>query len=55
MAIEWTPWNVPMHRRLEVLSVAFYILCGVYSGPLTTLTLVYLLVSARFSINQLHS
>lgn len=24
MAIEWIPWfNVPMHRRLEVLSVAF--------------------------------
>lgn len=53
MAIQWTPWNVPMHRRLEVLSVAFYILCGVYSGPLTVLTLLYLLYAGNIYLKIL--
>lgn len=45
MAIEWTPWfNVPIHRRLEVLSVAFpyFVLL---SSAIGSIAMVYLLVS----------
>lgn len=51
MAIELAPWNVPMHRRLEVLSVAFYILC-VFSGPLILLFLPYIMVTMDFQVKS---
>lgn len=45
MAIKWTPWDVPMHRRLEVLSAAFAIFTALALGPLSCLIILYLLVS----------
>lgn len=45
MAIEWAPWfNVPLHRRLEVLAVAFQIFCGYFSGLFVTIAIIYFLV-----------
>lgn len=47
MKIEWTPWfNVPMHCRLEVLSVAFLQFCGYFSGLIATIAIIYFLVSS---------
>lgn len=46
MAIQWTPWfNVPLHRRLEVLAVAYYYICALGSGLFSTFTIVFLLVT----------
>lgn len=44
-AIQWAPWNVPMHRRLEVLTTAFAIFIAIGLGPLACLFILYLLVS----------
>lgn len=45
MAIQWAPWNVPMQRRLEVLTTAFAIFIAIGLGPLAWLLILYLLVS----------
>lgn len=45
MAIDWTPWNVPMHRRLEVCSAAFAMFMALAVGPLTVLIMLYFVVS----------
>lgn len=52
MAIEWAPWKVPMHRRLEVLSVAFYISC-IFSGPFLLLFLPYILYVGGIYFNTI--
>lgn len=45
MVIEWTPWfNVPMHRRLELLSVGFIVFCEVALGPICTVLILFLIV-----------
>lgn len=44
MVIEWTPWNVPMHRRLEVLSVAFVLFSAHFIGPLSIGIMMWLMV-----------
>lgn len=44
MAIQWAPWNVPLHRRLEVLTIAFFIFFALGLQPLACLVILYLLV-----------
>lgn len=51
MAIKWTPWDVPMHRRLEVFSATFAIFVALALGPLSCIIILYLLVS-RAIIHQ---
>ncbi|XP_031624109.1 2-acylglycerol O-acyltransferase 1-like [Contarinia nasturtii] len=46
MSIKWTPWfDVPMHRRLECLSVGLIVFCEIALGPICTfifLLLIYI-------------
>lgn len=44
MKIQWTPWNVPMHRRLEVMSAAFAMFVALALGPISAILMIYLLV-----------
>lgn len=44
MAIKWTPWNVPMHRRQEVFWASFAIFIALICGPLCTILIFYMLV-----------
>lgn len=44
MAIKWTPWNVPMHRRQEVIWASFAVFIALICGPLCTILICYLLV-----------
>lgn len=54
MAIEWTPWfNVPMHRRLEVLCIALF-LFSILLGPICTILMLYLLVILSYSLKSLN-
>lgn len=47
MAIEWTPWfNVPCHRRLEVLAITFFMMMFLLLTPAITIMIIYLLVIA---------
>lgn len=49
MSLDWTPWfDVALHRRLEVLSVAFYMFQAIFLGPISAVTIIYLLVSQFF-------
>lgn len=41
--MEWTSFSSNIQRRLEVLSVVFYMLCGVFVGPFCTIIFVYLI------------
>lgn len=50
MAIQWAPWNVPMHRRLEVLTTGSAIFIAIGLGPLVCLVILYLLVSEYIKI-----
>lgn len=45
MVIKWTPWNVPMHRRLEVFWAASSMFIALVMGPLCCIIILYLLVS----------
>lgn len=46
MAIEWAPlFNVPWHRRLEVLSIATFLGSVVFLSLIFTFLIVYLLAS----------
>lgn len=45
MGIQWAPLNVPMHRRLEVMTIAFSMFLVLGLGPLSCLVTLYLLVS----------
>lgn len=44
MKIQWTPWNVPMHRRLEVMSAAFAMFVALALGPISAILMLYFLV-----------
>lgn len=44
MAIQWTPWNVPMHRRFEVFASGFAFFVAIILGPLSFLIMFYLVV-----------
>lgn len=44
MAIEWTPWNVPMKRRLEVIAAALAMSIALFGGLGGTFLVVYFLV-----------
>lgn len=45
MKIDWTPWlNVSLHRRLEVLGVAFLIFCAYFVGSISSVTIIHSLV-----------
>lgn len=48
MAIKWTPWfNVPTKKRLELLSIGFFIFCFLPIGllSLSILIMLYILVT----------
>lgn len=45
MAINWTPWfGVPIHRRLELLSVGLIVFCEIFLGPSVVCIILLLLV-----------
>lgn len=45
MAINWTPWfDVPLHRRLELLSIGLVVFCEVVLGPICVFIILCLLV-----------
>lgn len=49
MKIQWTPWfDVPIHRRLELFSVAFVIICETILGPICAIIILCLLVTPIF-------
>lgn len=56
MKIDWTPWiNVSMHRRLEVLGVAFLIFCAYFVGSISSITIIHsLVIQFRFMIFRGH-
>ncbi|XP_055320539.1 2-acylglycerol O-acyltransferase 2-like [Sitodiplosis mosellana] len=41
MKIQWTPWNVPMHRRLEVFCAAFAMFVALILGPISAIVMIY--------------
>lgn len=46
MKIKWTPlFDVPNHRRLELISVGLVVFCEILLGPLCIFILVCLLVN----------
>lgn len=45
MVIKWTPWNVPMHRRLEVFWASFAVFVALFLGPISVLVIAYILVT----------
>lgn len=54
MAIEWTPWfNVPMHRRLEVLGVTLFMLSLTILGPICGVVILYFLVNLLSAFNSI--
>lgn len=54
MDIQWTPWfNVPMHRRLELFSVAFMIFLAIGFPILSSIFLLYLLCVGNIYIKAL--
>lgn len=45
--IKWTPWfNVPIHRRLELLSAGLLIFCAFFLIPISICVFFYTLVIA---------
>lgn len=48
MAIDWTPWfNVPLHRRLELFSVALLNSCGLLLPTVILFSVFYIIVSRK--------
>ncbi|XP_055303153.1 LOW QUALITY PROTEIN: 2-acylglycerol O-acyltransferase 2-like [Sitodiplosis mosellana] len=48
MRINWTPlFGVPLHRRLEVLSVAFFVFIFAFLGSISIPIIVYLLIAGN--------
>lgn len=52
MGIQWVHLNVPMHRRLELLTSAFSMFVILALGPLSVLLTLYLLVSQSINNNN---
>lgn len=53
MAIDWTPWfNVPLHRRLELFSVAALNSCGLLLPTVILFSVFYIIVSREIRIFQ---
>lgn len=54
MSIEWAPlFNVPMHRRLELLSVGLIVFCEIALGPICTFIFVlFIVISIEYQFNH---
>lgn len=54
MGIKWTPWQVSMQRRIEVLSAFTFVSIIIFSELLTVILLALFLVSASCQLSRSH-